>query len=174
MPANMGLVNLTRVYANSADYPCPLGTVHRKNGRKYAFLYNFGAASSVVGSAAMIAATFTYGHVSMTPATIADITDGTTIRPILGGIALAVVATTEAGWFWFDGYGTHTIVTDGNVAAFDLLTATDGAIILTREVADATAHRSPMGIAWAADSGTSLTSAHLKGDGIFPWGLGDA
>jgi streptogramin lyase len=149
----------------------PLGTVFQDtDGRLYAYVYNFGADSFAVGDVVSIAATFTFGHVSNTAATVADYTDGTTIRPIIGGIALSVVATTQRGWVWFGGTGTHAITTDGNVAANDLLTVTDGAKIATREVTAATAHRSPIGVAHAADSSTTLSSATLKGDGIFPWG----
>lgn len=154
----------------SSSEVVPLGSVFTDtDGRGYVFLYNFGATSTAVGDVASIASTFTFGHVSVTPATIADYTDGTTIRPVIGGVALAVVATTKYGWFWFWGRGTHSITTDGNVAANDLLTVTDGAIIATREVTAATAHRSPIGVAHAADSSTTLSNASLFGDGIFPW-----
>lgn len=166
---NIGKFSFTTSYTEEI---VPKGTIYTTNGRKYVFAYNFGATSIAAGDAVMISTTFVYGNVSVTPATIMDVTDGTTIRPILGGIAGAACVTTSYLWLWYEGYGTHAITTDTNVAANDLLTATDGAIILTREVTAATAHRSPMGVAWAADSGSTLSSAHLKGDGIFPWGLG--
>lgn len=148
----------------------PLGTVFfGTNGRRYVFVYNFGADSTAVGDVASIPSTFTYGHMSVTAATIGDVTDGTTIRPVIAGVVLAVIATTQYGWAWFHGYGTHAVTTDGNVAANDLLTVTDGAKIATREVTAATAHRSPIGVAWAADASTTLSKTALKGDGIFPW-----
>ena len=151
----------------------PRGTVHFQSGRGYVFCYLFGADSTAAGDVVSISTTFVFGNVSTTAATIMDVTDGTTIRPVIAGVAGATIATTQFGWLWFHGYGTHLITTDGNVVANDLLTITDGAKIATREVTAATAHRSPIGVAWATDSGTALTSTHLKGDGIFPWGLGD-
>lgn len=154
----------------SSSEVVPLGSLFFDyQGRGYVFTYNFGATSTAVGDVASVASTFTYGHMSVTPATIADYTDGTTIRPVIAGVALSIIATTKYGWLWCYGRGTHTITTDTNVAANDLLTVTDGAIIATREVTAATAHRSPIGVAHAADSGTALTNASLFGDGIFPW-----
>ena len=154
----------------SSSAVVPLGSVFfDTDGVGWVFLYNFGATSTAVGDIASIASTYTYGHVSVTAATIADYTDGTTIRPIIGGVAVSVVATTKYGWFWFYGRSTNAITTDGNVAANDLLTVTDGAIIATREVTAATAHRSPIGVAHAADSGTTLSNATLNGDGVFAW-----
>lgn len=149
----------------------PLGTVfYGTGGRRYVFVYNFGADSFVAGDVCSLPTTDTHGYVSNTAATIADPTDGTTIRPVIGGIALSAVATTQYGWLWFWGRGTHTITTDQNVVDRDLLTVTDGAKIATREVTAATAHRSPIGLALATDSGTALNDAILMGDGIFPWG----
>ena len=150
----------------------PLGTVfYGEGGRRYVFVYNFGADTFAVGDVCSIATTDTYGYVSNTAATVGDVTDGTTIRPVIGGIALAAVATTQYGWLFFHGRTTsHAATTDGNVAANDLLTVTDGAKIVTREVTAATAHRAPIGVAWAADSSTTLSDYSLKGDGIFPWG----
>ncbi len=153
-----------------ADEYIPRGTIHTEKGRSYVFCYLFGADSTAVGDVVSISTTFVYGNVSVTAATIADVTDGTTIRPVVAGVAGAVIATTQFGWLWFRGYGTHAVTTDGNVAANDLLTVTDGAKIATREVTAATAHRSPIGVAHAADSGTSLTSTALFGEGIYPWG----
>ena len=155
------------VYATNPGIP--LGHTVEKDGREYVFVYNFGADSFAVGDVVSTSTTFVKGNVSNTAATVADYTDGTTIRPIIAGIALSVVATTQYGWLWFKGTGTHAITTDGNVAANDLLTVTDGAKIATREVTAATAHRSPIGVAHAADSSTTLSSATLKGDGIFAW-----
>ncbi len=148
-----------------------LGTIFEDRGRSYVYVYNFGADSFVVGDVVSIATTDTPGYVSNTAATVADYTDGTTIRPIIGGVALAAVATTQYGWLFFAGRSLtqHALTTDGNVAANDLLTVTDGAKIATREVTAATAHRSAIGVAHAADSSTTLLDYTLKGDGIYAW-----
>jgi len=148
----------------------PLGYVHRSEFGLYVFVYNFGADTFAVGDVVSIATTNTRGYVSNTDATVEDYTDGTTVRPVIAGVALSAVATTQYGWLFFRGRTTtHAMTTDGNVAADDLLTVTNGAKIATREVTAATAHRSPIGVAHAADSGTSLTNYSLFGDGIFPW-----
>jgi hypothetical protein len=149
----------------------PRGTVYTKGGRYYVFAYNFGADTMAAGDVACISTTFVLGNLSTTAATIMDVTDGTTIRPVVGGIALAAVPTTKFGWFWFRGYGTHAITTDGNVAANDLLTVTDGAKIAVREVTAAQVTHCIIGRAWAADSSTTLSSTELGGNGIFAWPL---
>lgn len=173
MPANTNLFSFSKVYGASESLPCAVGTVHYQLGRKYVLAKNAGATTTAAGDVAGIYSTFAYGSVSVTAATIIDITDGTTIRPVIGGVCGGAAATGEYLWLWYFGYGTHPITTDGNVAANDLLTVTDGAIVATREVTAATAHRSPIGVAVAADVSTTLSSAWLKGDGIFPWGLGE-
>jgi hypothetical protein len=166
---NIGKFSFTTAYTE--EY-VPRGTIHFANGKHYVFGYNFGADSTAAGDVACISTTFVFGNLSVTAATIADVTDGTTIRPVVGGVCGAVIATTQFGWFWFKGYGTHAITTDGNVAANDLLTVTDGAKIATREVTAATAHHAIIGRAWAADSSTTLSVTELGGPGIFNWGLG--
>jgi hypothetical protein len=150
----------------------PLGSVfYDYEGRGYVYVYNFGADSFAVGDVVCIATTDTPGYVSNTAATVGDVTDGTTIRPVIAGVALSIVATTQYGWLFFYGRSVtkHALTTDGNVAANDLLTVTDGAKIATREVTAATAHRSPIGVAWAADSSTTLLDYMLNGDGIYGW-----
>ena len=154
----------------SSTQVVPVGSVFfNSEGLGYVFVLQAGADSTAVGDVVSIFSTYAYGSVSVTAATIADYTDGTTIRPIIAGVALSVLATNKYGWLWFYGRGTHSITTDGNVAANDLLTVTDGAKIATREVTAATAHRSPIGVAHAADSSTTLANAALFGDGIYPW-----
>lgn len=168
---NIGLFDFTKNYTDASLLPAKVGTVYSTQGRRYVLAYNAGAGTTAVGDVCGIYSTFAYGSVSVTAGTIIDVTDGTTIRPIIGGVAGCVAATGTYLWLWFEGYGTHAITTDGNVAANDLLTVTDGAIIATREVTAATAHKGIIGLALAADSSTTLSSAYLKGDGIFPWGL---
>lgn len=167
---NIGRFSFTGIYTD--DSICPKGTTYFDRGRWYVFAYNFGADSWLAGDAVCISTTFVYGNCSNTAATVMDYTDGTTIRPLLAGIAGATIATTQYGWLWYHGRGTHAITTDGNVVANDLLTITDGAKIMTREVTAATAHRSPMGVANATDASTTLSDAALFGDGIYPWGFG--
>lgn len=149
----------------------PLGTVFEREFGYYVFVYNFGADTFAVGDAVSIATTSTRGYVSTTAATIADVTDGTTIRPVFAGVALSAIATTQYGWLFFRGRTTtRTLTTDGNVAALDILTITDGAKIATREVTAATAHHGIIGKAYAADSGTSLTNYEIGGQsGCFSW-----
>ena len=147
----------------------PLGYVFRGEFGLYVFVYNFGADSFVIGDVVSIATTNTRGYVTNTAATVEDYTDGTTIRPVIAGVALSAVATTQYGWLFFRGRTTtHTMTTDGNVAADDLLTVTDGVKIATREVTAATAHRSPIGVAHAADAALVLSNYSLFGDGLFP------
>lgn len=160
------LGSLTDIY--TSEY-MPKGTIFETAGRSYVFVYNFGADTFAAGDAVCISTTFVHGNVSTTAATIADVTDGTTIRPVFAGIALAEVPTTGYGWLWFRGKGTHAITTDGNVAANDLLTVTDGAKIVTREVTAATAHHATIGRAWAADSSTTLSLTELGGIGSYNW-----
>lgn len=148
----------------------PKGTVFMDGGRSYVYVYNFGADTFAAGDAVTISTTFVHGNVSTTDATVADVTDGTTIRPVFAGIALSPVPTTNYGWLWFAGKGTHAITTDGNVAANDLLTITNGVKIVTREVTAATAHHGIIGRAWAADSGTTLSLAEIGGQsGCYRW-----
>lgn len=154
----------------------PVGTVYtlRTNGqtRRYVFLYNEGADSTAAGDvcAVFTAASFTFGSFSVTAATEADYTDGTTTRALVAGVAGATIATTEYGWLWFDGYGTHSITTDGNVAVYNGLICADGAKIATPNTTAATAHHAKFGIALAADVSTTLSKAVLGGPGMFRWG----
>lgn len=158
---------LTKVWTTAI---VPLGYVFDGEFGSYVFVYNFGADSFAVGDAVTIASTTTRGYVTTTAATVADVTDGTTIRPIFAGVALSVVAATQYGWLFFKGRTiTHALTTDTNVAALDLLTVTDGAKIATREVTAATAHHGIIGRALAADSGSTLSNYELGGSGSFNW-----
>ena len=149
----------------------PLGTVFEREFGYYVYVYNFGADTFAVGDAVSVATTSTRGYVSTTAATIIDVTDGTTIRPVFAGVALSAVATTQYGWLFFKGRTTsHTLTTDGNVAALDILKMTDGAKIAVREVTAAEAHAGIIGKAYAADSGTALTNYEIgNGSGCFSW-----
>lgn len=158
----------------SAAY-VPVGTVYkvRSGGqtRKYVFLENDGADTMAAGDVAAVftAASFTFGSCSVTAATEADYTDATTVRALVAGIAGAAIPLDSFGWFWFSGYGTHTITTDGNVAVYNGLICADGAKLATPNTSAATAHHAVFGISLAADSSTSLTKAVLGGPGMFPW-----
>lgn len=148
----------------------PLGYVYEGEFGLYVFTYNFGADTFAVGDVVSIATTSTRGYVSTTAATIADRTDGTTIRPIVAGVALSAVPTTSYGWLFFRGRTTtHTVTTDGNVVALDLLTVTDGAKIAVREVTAAQVTSCIIGTALSTDSSTSLTNYELNGRDIFAW-----
>lgn len=148
----------------------PLGTVFEREFGFYVYVYNFGADTFAVGDAVSIATTSTRGYVSTTAATVIDVTDGTTIRPIFAGVALSAVPTTNYGWLFFKGRTTtHTLTTDGNVVALDLLTVTDGAKIAVREVTAAQVTHCVIGRALATDSGTALTNYELTGRDIFAW-----
>ena len=150
------------------------GTVHKVIGatqqtRKYVFVYNAGADSISAGDVVPIFTAFAFGSVSVTDATDFEITDGTTTRQLVAGIAGATIATTEFGWLWFSGYGTHSITTDTNVAAGHGLLCAQNAKLATPNSTAASAHLGQFGVAMAADSGSALTSAILGGDGMFPW-----
>lgn len=154
----------------STSQVVPLGTVYEGEFGRYVYVYNFGADTFAVGDAVSIATTSTRGYVSTTAATIADVTDGTTIRPIFAGVALSAVATTQYGWLFFMGRTTtHTLTTDGNVVALDLLTVADGAKVAVREVSAAAVTHLIIGRALATDSGTSLTNYELNGRDVFAW-----
>jgi hypothetical protein len=148
----------------------PLGTVFEREFGYYVYVYNFGADTFAVGDAVSIATTSTRGYVSTTAATIADVTDGTTIRPIFAGVALSAIATTQYGWLFFKGRTTtHTLTTDGNVVALDLLTVADGAKVAVRDVTAADVTHLIIGRALATDSGTALTNYELTGRDTFSW-----
>lgn len=173
MTLNVGhRFSFTGIYTEAV---VPVGTVHKvhANGqtRKYVFLENDGADSTAVGDVVSVftAASFTFGSCSVTAATIADMTDGTTTRAKVAGIAGAIIALNEFGWFWFSGYGTHTITTDTNIAVYNELICADGAKLATPNTSAASAHWQPFGTALAADSGSALTKAVLGGSGMFPW-----
>ncbi len=150
----------------------PVGTTFFKEGRGYVFCLNSGAGTTAVGDVCGVfsAAAFTYGSFSVTAATIADYTEGTTTRALVAGIAGAVITTLQWGWLWFAGYGTHAITPDGNIAIYNGLVAADGAIVATPNTTAATAHHAQFGIAMAADASTTLSSATLGGPGMFNWG----
>ena len=160
------LGSLTGIY--TTEY-VPKGTIFETQGRAYVFTYNFGADTYAAGDVVSISTTFVHGNVSTTAATIADVTDGTTIRPVFAGIALAAIPTTNYGWLWFRGKGTHAITTDGNVVANDLLTVTDGAKIAVREVTAAQVTSGIIGRAWATDVSTTLSLTELGGSGSYNW-----
>lgn len=171
MPINTGLFSFTRSWTSSEPLPAKVGDVYTSEGRQYVFAYNAGAGTTAVGDVCGVfsAASFTYGSFSVTAATIADYTDGTTTRALVAGIAGAVCATTEYCWLWFRGRGTHAITTDGNVAIYNGLIAADGAILATPNTTASTAHHACFGIALAADVSTTLSNAVLGGPGMFPW-----
>ena len=170
--SNINGFSFTRVYT-SGELPGAVGTIHNELGRSYVLCKNAGATSTAAGDIASIYSTFAFGSVSVTAATIIDITDGTTIRPIVGGVCGAVAATGEYLWLWYRGYGTHNITTDGNVVALDMLSVTDGAVIATRDVAQALGHRC-IGYATATDVSTTVSGVILHGGGqMYPWGLGN-
>lgn len=150
----------------------PVGTVYHTQGRGYVFAKNAGADSTAAADvvACFSAASFTYGSVSVTAATEADYDDGTTVRALVAGVAGCVAATNEYLWLWFDGYGTHNITTDGNVAIYNGLICADGAKVATPNTTAATAHHAAFGISLAADSSTTLSKAVLGGPGMFSWG----
>lgn len=171
MPNNMGLFSFTRAYAASDPLPAAVGDVYTEQGRDYVFCLNSGAGTTVVGDVCGVfsAAAYTYGSFSVTAATIADYTDGTTTRALVAGVAGVVCANGEYCWLWFGGRGTHAITTDTNVAIYNGLIAADGAILATPNTTAATAHHAQFGIALAADSGSTLSNAVLGGPGMFPW-----
>lgn len=140
----------------------------------YVFALNAGADSTAAGDVASCfsAAAFTYGSFSTTTATIADYTDGTTVRALVAGIAGAVIANGEYGWLWYDGYGTHAITTDSNVAIYNGLVCANGAKVATPNTTAASAHHAQFGISLAADASTTLSEAVLGGSGMFNWGRG--
>lgn len=154
----------------------PVGTTYTVHSagkkRSYVFTYLAGADSTAAGDvvACFTAASFTYGSVSVTAATEADYTEGTTIRALVAGVAGCTCATTNYLWLWYEGYGTHAITTDGNVAVYNGLICADGAKIATPNTTAATAHHAQFGIALAADVSTTLSEAVLGGPGMFPWG----
>src|SRR5687767_10482482 len=100
---NIGKFSFASAYLN--DHSCPKGTTYFDRGRWYVFAYNFGADSWAAGDVVCLSTTFVYGNCSNTAATIMDVTDGTTIRPVVAGVAGATIATTQYGWLWFRGYG---------------------------------------------------------------------
>ena len=176
MPSNMGLFTPTRVYTSSEPLPGVVGTIQRFQGRGYVLVYNAGAATLAAGD---VAGTYdssgtTYGSVSGTAATILDCSDGTTTRSLVAGIVLASIITGSYGWLWYDGYGTHAITTDGNVAKGHGLICADGAVLATPNTTAATAHWMQFGQALADDATTTLSKAILGGPGMFRWGLGNA
>ena len=152
----------------------PVGTIHRQQGRGYVFAYNAGADTIAAADVVSIfsAAAFTYGSVSTTTATIADYTEGTTVRALVAGISGASIATTQYGWLWYDGYGTHGITTDTNIAVYNGLICADGAKLATPNTTAATAHHAIFGISTVADVSSTLSGAVLGGGGMFRWGLG--
>lgn len=162
--------------ASYASAVVPVGSVHTVIGsaqqtRKYVFGYNAGADAIAAGDVVGIfsAAAHTFGSISVTAATIADFTDGTTTRAWVGGVAGAACVTTTYCWLWFAGYGTHDLTTSNAVAIYNGLICANGAKVATPNTTAATAHWAQFGIATATDVGTTLNGAVLGGDGMFPW-----
>ena len=152
---------LTSVYTSAV---VPLGTTYEKDsGQAFMFLYNAGADSTAAGDVTGVydSTGTTFGYVSVTAATLLDYTDGTTIRVLVAGIAMATVATTQYGWFWFRGYGTDTITTDGTAVKAQGLVCADGLKVATTNATAGTAHQSLFGVAYADDVSTSLNKANL-------------
>ena len=164
--------NFTTSYAEAV---VPVGTVHKvyNNGqtRKYVFVLNAGADAIAAGDAVSCfsVSSFTFGSVSVTAATIADLTDGTTTRALAAGVAGAAATLNEYLWLWFSGYGTHSIPTDTNIAIYQSMKIADGAKVVSPNATEQTAHHANMGISLAADSSTALTKAFLGGPAMFPW-----
>lgn len=154
----------------------PVGTTYTVNdsGKKRSYVFVLNAGADAIAAADVVscfsAATFTYGSVSVTAATIADYTEGTTVRALVAGIAGAAAALNAYLWLWYDGYGTHAITTDTNVAVYNGLICADGAKLATPNTTAATAHHAQFGIALAADSSSTLSNAVLGGPGMFRWG----
>lgn len=154
----------------------PTGTVYFKPGPQggtgYVFLENAGADTMAAGDVASVydSSGFGFGKATTTDATEPAFSDGTTSRALVAGIALAALTTGTFGWFWFAGYGTHAITTDGNISAFQELICADDAKVATPNTTAATAHHLPFGLALAADASTTLSLAVLGGSGMFPWG----
>jgi hypothetical protein len=155
---------------------CPRGTVFFKEGAAgptgYVFLENAGADTFAAGDVCSVydSSGYSYGKATTTDATEPAFSDGTTSRALVAGIALAALTTGTFGWFWFAGYGTHAITTDGNIAAFQELICADDAKVATPNTTAASAHHLAFGLALAADSSTTLSSAVLGGRGMFRWG----
>lgn len=173
MPSNMqAKFKFTESFSEAI---VPVGTVYKEKGRSYVFAKNSGAGTTAAGDVCGIfsAAAYTYGSFSVTAATIADYTDGTTTRALVAGIAGCACATLNFCWLWYEGRGTHAITTDGNVAIYNGLIAADGAIVASPNTTAATAHHAVFGIALDADASTTLSAAVLGGLGMFRWGLGD-
>lgn len=149
----------------------PVGQTFFKEGRGYVFVLNAGADAIAAGDvvACFSAAAFTYGSVSVTAATEADFTDGTTVRALVAGVAGAAIANGAYGWLWFAGYGTHAITTDTNVAIYNGLVCADGAKVASPALTAASAHHAVFGVSTAADSSSTLTGAVLGGQGMFRW-----
>ncbi len=155
----------------------PIGTTWFKaahlGGAGYVYVENAGVDTFAAGDVVSVydSSGFVFGKTSTTDATEPAFSDGTTSRPLIAGIALSALTTGTFGWLWFFGYGTHTITTDTNVAAFQELITDDNGKVAVPNTTAATAHHMAWGLALAADSGSALTKAALGGRGMFPWGI---
>lgn len=134
------------------------------SGMTYQYVKNAGAdaiaADDVVG--VYNSSGTTRGSVSVTAATMLDITDGTTTRSLAAGIGLGAIASGSYGWIAVQGRITSGITTDGNVAAGHPLILADGAKVATPASTAASAHHGVFGYAHEADTSTTLGVAYIN------------
>lgn len=149
---------------------CKVGTFYRdqSTGTGYVYVYNAGADTWAAGEVVGVHATTpTFGYADTTAATMLDYDDAGDIVSHVAGIGLSSVATTKYGWLWCHGpSATHTITTDGTLAAGDGLVLDDGLSVATTEVE--TQDHGNFGYAHAADSDANvLTGATLRNTAFY-------
>lgn len=154
MAAGIAAVALGTVWTDSTQLPCPVGTEYDAgNGKSYTFVKFLDAVTYAPGQVT------TYGNAEGTSVTN-DISGGSSIGSIFGGICLAIQTQNSWGWVQRKGYyatvktsGADDIAIGENVFVHG---STDGTCDGTAATAVTT---TAIGIAVAADDNTADTVA---------------
>jgi len=123
-PISPGAVTYT---SSTDDFGVGTTYIDESTGKKYVWYYHAGADSTAAGDIVSQATTgLSSAYGSTTAATILDITNGTTTRCLVLGVALGVVATGTYAFLQCGGYCSN-MTTDTNVTAGLPLACADGA-----------------------------------------------
>jgi hypothetical protein len=140
--------------------PLGVGIVDPTTGKRYAPVYNAGAAAVAAAGdlVGLFLTTPAAGHVSQTAATQQVSSDGTTAVTIVAGVAVGAIAAGSYGYIQVGGFCTN-ITTDLSIVVGDPMYCADNAIVATTATS---AHWHGMfGHGLSTDASTLLASANI-------------
>jgi len=146
-PLPVGAVTYT---STSDEFGAGTTYMDESTGKKYVWVYNAGADAIAAGDVCGQATTgLASGYVSVTDATLLDITDGTTVAVLVAGVGVGAIAAASYGFLQCGGYSAN-ITTGTGVPAGVPLICLNGAKVATD--ATNTHPRAVFGYSDAADT----------------------